>query len=405
MKKAFLLWIVTLIFLPANSQKNLVDSNNDFAFKIYKATKTDNENFFISPLSLNLALSIANEGALGSTRAEIDKLLSIEIPGDKAILYKELMSKTINLQDSAYYECIEETGDKSGGNALLLANSVWINSNSTIEKPYIKTIQDSYFSEVFDFENEKIEEADQRLSNWVSEKTRNKIYINNVLDPGIKLGIVNAIYFKGEWDTEFKKKKTKEKIFHSLDGNRIKLDFMNNRTYYSYYEDANIQCVNLPYHCNQLSMFVILPKERFDINNFETNFNLEYLREIQKHSTNNEVILSLPKFKIESEIRPTNVISNLGFSTMFSSSADFTNISKVDSLTIGEIIHKTFIEIDEKKTEAAAVTEIVIIGYGGGTPAPLPPPKIFNANHPFIFMIVDNRTNAILFFGRFVNLK
>ena len=117
---------------------------------------------------------------------------------------------------------------------------------------------------------------------------------------------------------------------------------------------------------------------------------------------NNEVILSLPKFKIESEIRPTNVISNLGFSTMFSSSADFTNISKVDSLTIGEIIHKTFIEIDEKKTEAAAITEIVIFGYGGGTPAALPPPKIFNANHPFIFMIVDNRTNAILFIGRFV---
>jgi serpin B len=405
MKKTLLLWVVTLSSLHVNSQKNLVDSNNDFAFKIYKATKTDTDNIFISPLSLNLALSIANEGALGSTKAEIDNLLSIEIPGDKAVLYKALISKTINLQDSAYYECIKETGDKSGGNALFLANSIWINNNSTIEKPYIKTIKDSYFSEVFDFENDKISDANQKLSNWVSEKTRNKIYVNNVLDPAIKLGIINAIYFKGEWDTEFKKKKTKEKIFHSLDGNRVKLDFMNNRTFYSYYEDASIQCVTLPYHCNQLSMFVILPKERFGINNFETNFSVEYFKEIQNNNINNEVILSLPKFKIESEIYPTSVISNLGFSTMFSSSADFTNISKIDSLTIGEIIHKTIIEIDEKKTEAAAVTEIVIVGYGGGTPAPLPPPKIFNANHPFIFMIVDNRTNAILFFGRFVNLK
>lgn len=405
MKKTLFLWIVTLSSLQVYSQKNLVDSNNDFAFKIYKATKTDTDNIFISPLSLNLALSVANEGALGSTKAEIDKLLSIEIPGDKALLYKELISKTINLHDSAYYECIKQTEDKSGGNALLVANSIWINSNSTIEKPYIKTVKESYFSEVFDFDNVGIADANEKLSNWVSEKTRNKIYVNNVLYPSTKLSIINAIYFKGEWDTEFKKKKTKEKIFHSLDGNRVKIDFMNNRTYYSYYEDANIQCVNLPYHCNQLSMFVILPNERYGINNFETNFSLEYFKEIRKQSTNNEVILSLPKFKIESEIRPTNVISNLGFSTMFSSSADFTNISKVDSLAIGEIVHKTFIEIDEKKTEAASVTEIVIVGYGGGTPAPLPPPKIFNANHPFIFMIVDNRTNAILFFGRFVNLK
>lgn len=402
MKKTLLLWVITLSSLYVNPQKNLVDSNNDFAFKIYKATKTDSDNIFISPFSLNLALSIANEGALGSTKAEIDRLLSIEIADGKADLYKEFISRTINLQDSAYYECIKETEDKSGGNALLIANSIWINSKSTIEKPYIKTIKDSYFSEVFDFENDKIADANQKLSNWVSERTRNKIYVNNVLNPAIKLSIINAIYFKGEWDIDFKKKKTKEMIFHSLDGKRVKLDFMNNQTYYSYYEDANIQCVNLPYQCNQLSMFVILPKERLGINNFEANFSLEYFREIRKQSTNNEVILSLPKFKIESEIRPTNVISNLGFSTMFSSSADFTNISKVDSLTIGEIIHKTFIEIDEKKTEAAAITEIVIVGYGGGTTAALPPPKIFNANHPFIFMIVDNRTNAILFIGRFV---
>jgi len=397
--------MLTLSSLHVNSQKTLVDSNNDFAFKIYKAAKIDSDNIFISPFSLNLALSIANEGAMGSTKAEIDKLLSLEIPIDKAILYKELISKTINLHDSAYYECIREPGDKSDGNVLLLANSIWINSNSTVEKPYIQTIKESYFSEVFDFENDKIADANQKLSNWVSEKTRNKIYVNNVLDPAIKLGIINAIYFRGEWDTEFKKKKTKEKIFHSLDRNRVKLDFMNNQTYYSYFEDSNIQCVTLPYHCNQLSMFVILPKERFGINSFETNFNLEYFKEIQKHSTNNEVILSLPKFKIESEIYAASVISKLGFSTMFSSSADFTNISKIDSLTIGEIIHKTFIEIDEKKTEAAAMTEIVVIGYGGGSPAPLPPPRIFNANHPFIFMIVDNRTNAILFFGRFVNSK
>jgi serpin B len=115
-------------------------------------------------------------------------------------------------------------------------------------------------------------------------------------------------------------------------------------------------------------------------------------------------MLSLPKFRIESEIKPKQEIIKMGYPVMFSGTADFTGISSIDSLKIDEIIHKTFIEIDEKKTEAVAVSKVdmVIVGYGGGNPPPPPPPKVFNADHPFIFLIKDNRTNAILFAGRFV---
>jgi serpin B len=152
-------------------------------------------------------------------------------------------------------------------------------------------------------------------------------------------------------------------------------------------------------------MIVILPQDRYGILNIEKKLNYDYLKSINQSSYSHEVILSLPKFKIESEILPKEEIINMGYSVMFSDRADFTKMSITDSLKIGRIIHKTFIEIDEKKTEAAAVTkaDMVVIGYGtGGDPPPPPPPKIFNADHPFIFLIVDNRNNAIIFTGRFV---
>lgn len=404
MKKTSIFILIALSFLNANSQNKLVDSNNDFAFKIYKSTKPDSANYFISPFSLNIALSIANEGARGSTRDELDKLLSIKDIDTRAASYKNLIDRTTNLKDSSYYQCIRWTGDKSAGNALFIANSLWINRDSKIEESYIETIKNNYYSEIFDFDKKNISVENQKLSNWVSDKTNNKINEMKGLDSTIKLSIINAIYFRGEWDNAFKKKKTKEKNFYSLNHDRIKKDFMNNQTHYSYYEDSDIQGIKLPYHCNQLSMLVLLPKERYGINLLEQKLNLEYFQQIQQSCSFKEVILSLPKFKIESEINPMNDISKMGYPIMFSPKADFIEISKVDSLRIGSIVHKTFIEIDEKKTEAAALTEVIMVGYGSvESPPPPPPPKIFQANHPFIFIIIDNRTRAILFMGRFVN--
>ena len=152
-------------------------------------------------------------------------------------------------------------------------------------------------------------------------------------------------------------------------------------------------------------MIVILPQERYGILEIEKKLNPYYLKKIKLSSSLDEVILSLPKFKIESEIFPKEEIIKMGYPLMFSNRADFTNMSPGDTLKISRITHKTFIEVDENKTEAAAVTKVdmVEVGYGAvDNPPPPPPPKIFNADHPFIFLIMDNRTGAIIFTGRFV---
>jgi serpin B len=150
-------------------------------------------------------------------------------------------------------------------------------------------------------------------------------------------------------------------------------------------------------------MIVILPQKRYGILETEKKLSIEYLQRIDSLSYSQEVILSFPKFKIQSLIYPKEEIIKMGYPKMFSDQADFAGISRTDALKINKITHKTFIEVNEKTTEAAAVTKVdmVVVGYGAGGDPP-PPPKIFNANHPFIFLIKDNRTGAIVFTGRFV---
>lgn len=405
MKKTLILIFTIIVSTNVFSQELLVESNNDFSFKIYRATKPDSSNFFISPFSLNIALSIANEGAKTSTRQEMDNLLSIGNINNRAYEYKKMIQKTTDLYDSDFKSCIEWSEDKTSKNEIFLANSLWINDAVNIDARFIENINQNYKSEIFSFNKHNVISANKELNVWISKKTNEKIPEIKGLNKDIMLSIVNAIYFMGEWNIPFDIKKTKEKKFHTLNREKIDVKYMRDQSHYRYYEDSDIQSIYLPYKCHQFSMIVILPQKRYGIIDIENKLDREYFKNIDSLSYSHEVILSFPKFKIESEILPKDEIIEMGYPIMFSDKADFTGLSITDSLKINEIIHKTFIEIDEKKTEAAAVTKVdmVVIGYGaGGDPPPPPPPKIFNADHPFIFLIVDNRTKAILFTGRFV---
>lgn len=405
MKRTLILLTGMTITLIIYSQEKLVNSNNDFAFKIYKAAKPDTSNFFISPFSINIALSVANEGAKSTTRQEMDRLLSLQDINDRTSLYNDLIRKTTDIYDSDYKSCIELSGDRTSRNSLFHANSLWINDSFQIDNDFKKNIEENYKSEIFSFNKYNVSSANKKLNYWISEKTNNKITEISGLDKDIMLSIINAIYFMGEWNTPFDTKMTKVKKFHTIKKEKVDVNYMRDQSHYFYHEDNEIQSIYLDYKCHQFSMIVILPRERYGILDIEKKLDPDYLKKIKQSSYFHEVILSLPKFKIESEILPKEEIIKMGCTRMFSNKADFTIMSITDSLKISRIIHKTFIEIDEKKTEAAAVTKVdmVVVGYGaGGDPPPPPPPKIFNANHPFIFLIVDNRTDAILFTGRFV---
>ena len=405
MKKILIVICVMIYAADAYSQEKIVESNNEFAFKIYKATKPDSINFFISPFSINIALSIVNEGAMTSTRQEMDRLLSIRNIDNRTQQYSSLIKRTTDLNDHESKSCFDWPEDTTSKNSIFLANSLWVNDGITIASGFRNMVEANYDSDIFRFNHQNISSANKELNNWVSQKTENKISEIEGFNNGIKLSLVNAIYFMGEWNSPFESKKTKKKKFHTFDKRKVKINFMRDRSHYRYYEDLDLQCIHLPYKCNQFSMIVVLPKKRYGIIDTEKTISVDYLKKIDSLSRYHEVVLSLPKFKIESEIKPKEEITKMGYPEMFSDDADFAGISITDSLKIGEIIHKTFIEIDEKKTEAAAVTKVdlVITALGvGGNPPPPPPPKIFNADHPFIFFIIDNRTNAILFTGRFV---
>lgn len=381
------------------SQENIVDSNNKFSFKIYSATNPKQTNFFISPLSINIALAMTNEGAVNKTRNEIDSLLCLANSKYNTELYQDFIQKTIDLNDSIVRKCTSRYNYTEGENKLYIANSLWIEKNFKIKNDYKRNIKNNFYSNIFYFDSLNVSDANNNLNKWVSENTNNRINHIVNLNKNDKVCILNAVYFMGMWDEKFEKGNTLKKPFTDINKNNLIIDFMNKKSIYKYYEDSLIQSVLIPYKCNQFSMLVLLPKGNIDLPNFENNLNNDYFSRIIKNSNFNLIELSIPKYKIESEVSLGNTLKRMGCSDMFTDSADFSNTSD-SKLKVDVIIHKTFIEIDEEKTEAAAVTAVIRVRGGGSLKEP--EYKIFNADHPFMFIIIDNRTNAILFMGRFV---
>lgn len=401
-------WFISIIVVLStvctfSQKKRFVEANNTFGWNFYKATKPDSSNFFISPFSLNVALALTSEGARESTLSALNKLLVLEGITRKTTQYRELISQTVNVQDSAFQDCLKWSIEKPKGNAFYLANSLWINEDCKVDEDFIKASRFDYFSDVFSFKKESIKQANQNLNQWIAEKTNNKINQISEIDSDTQLGIINAIYFLGEWALPFNPKKTKVKNFHTIEKEKIKVSFLNGQSHYRYFENDDAQFIEIPYSCNQFSMIVALPGKRYAINELEGKLDNDYMSYTINNLKTHEVIFSMPKFKIETELIPKDAIIKMGFPEMFSDVANFSGMSS-SRLKIGKIVHKTLIEVNEKTTEATATTmvEMIVVGYGGGEPPPPPPPpKVFNANHPFIFFIIDNRTKATLFVGRY----
>ena len=398
MKIALLVIAGLLIGGLSYSQTNLVNANNDFAFRFYKFTKPDADNFFISPLSLNIALAIADEGARGTTRKEIENLLGISRIDNKALKYRSLIDSTINLRDNRP----GNNAQTSGRNILNIADAVWYNEKFTIKQRFFDTVTSGYHSEIHSFNPNDIYAANDLLNRWVAEKTNNKIKKIGGIDQFTLMSIINATYFMGKWEREFDESGTRPKKFYSLSHDSANIKFMNIQAPYKYYEDDTLQAVYLPYRFDQFSMLVMLPHARYGINKLENILDSDYYNKIRNKATSKEVILSFPRFKIETELHLKDKLEELGYSDMFSVDADFSGITDKKPVYCSDIIHKTYIETDEKKTEAAAVSEVVINYTSAAQVRFVVPPKVFNADHSFVFFIIDNRTLAILFMGRFV---
>jgi len=371
-------------------QTDMAGSLNSFSFDLYKQLKSDKGNLFFSPFSIDVALLMVREGAKLDTKTGFDKVLHIDS----------------NLNDKDAHDFILSLKSfKSNTNQLNVSNSIWIRNNYKIKTDFQNKIQTNYFADVFHVNFTDQSSSATKINKWASQKTNN--LIKNLISPNqitasTKLVLINAIYFVDKWDKQFEKYLTKKDDFYGVNNDTVKIDFMHESGYYEYFENADFQFISKDYAGKDKSFCMILPKKRYGISSIDASMDKLILDSIFKHATSTLVDLSMPKFKLEASYSLNESLSKLGLRKAFANDANFSGISTSSRLKINKVIHKTYIEVNEEKTEAAAATSIDctdgLIPYDELAPKP----KVFNANHPFMFMIIDTQTKGIIFMGRYV---
>ncbi|MBP7503798.1 MAG: helix-turn-helix domain-containing protein [Prolixibacteraceae bacterium] len=366
-----------------NAQTNDYSSSlNHYSFDLYRNAKVEKENLFLSPLSTYYALLMLHEGSKKNTKDEFEKVLYLNNSG--------------SLMNNYLHHIASESGKFPD---LKVSNAIWLDTSLVVEGEYSKSVSQKYFSDFKQTEFANKEAALSDMNRWVSEKTNgriNEIVSESEIDAHVKLMISNVVYFKGEWLLKFDKKKTTSAPFFTNLENQYKIDFMNMFESLRYFENNEYQFISKPYKNSDLSFCVILPKELFGIEEIEKKMNNDFLNEILDSSYYVKTALSIPKLKLESSDELSSALISAGLKTAFTSDADFSGITKEAPVQLSKVLHKTWFELDEEKTEAAAATEAGVRITG------LPSYKVFKADHPFVFFVVDNQSKAILFLGRYV---
>ena len=388
-----LLWISTGFISSAvvtPGMDELCRGNNKFCFDLYDQLIKENKgNIFFSPYSISTALAMTYAGARGVTEKEMAKVLHFTLSREK------LHSAFFEL--SSLMKEIQEKGDV----ALSVANSLWIQKDFKLEKSFLKTTDKFYGAVPFlvDFVNDR-ENTRKRINLWVEEKTNEKIknlIPGGVLDNLTRLVLTNAIYFKGNWITKFKKSQTKKMPFWIDLENKKDVDTMFLTHTFKYREKENLQVLEMPYTGEDLSMLVILPSKEYGIKNLEKELRNSTLQNWMSGLYRIKVKVYFPKFKMTSKFNMKKTFQAMGMGNAFSRNANFSGMSE-KPLKISEIIHKAFVEVNEEGTEAAAATAVIMKRIVSVRPKPRIPE--FRADHPFIFMIMERSTGSILFMGR-----
>lgn len=376
---------------PLNeSEKKIVSLNANFAIKLFKEVNRleGDQNIVLSPLSVSYALGMTVNGANGQTRE--DMLKTLELYGltmdDINQSYYSLMDLLINLDPKVTYE---------------IANSIWYRNTWQFEQSFIEVCKKYFDALVTGLDFNDVENSKRIINNWVKEKTKGKIEeIVEEIDQATIMFLINAIYFKALWTYQFDPKHTKDDYFYKLNGDRQSCKLMNLEARLKYYEDVDLQVVDLPYGDRKYSMTVILPKTSDSFKEIIKDISIEKVNYWIQSLRSDSIALWLPRLKNEYKISLKETLENLGMSIAFSGSADFSNMHKCNCLYIHDVLHKTFIEVDEKGTEAAAVTSVEMreTSY---TP---PKVKMMRIDRPFIFMMRENQSGTILFIGKIIEL-
>ena len=377
-----------------NNEKPLenIELSGDFDVDIFRQTfvnMPEATNTVISPLSIKIAMAMAAEGASGNTLTEIQEILGID-EGTK-LEVKELIEQIENDEDIVFD----------------IANSFWGKEGLEFDPEYITILEQYYSAEVDEVDFTDLA-TNKLLNDWVSENTNDKIKTIVSKEETLRSYVavlINAIYFNAKWSLQFDEEDTQKDNFSVLDGSTTEVDLMYLDSDFNYYEDEEIQAISLPYgESEKYAMKVYLPKAEIDFVDFITSLNAEKLFEWNEGFSYEEGIIKLPKFKIEcSNNGFVDILRELGIKDAFiPGTADFSKMtaSRKSDVYIDKIIHKTYIDVTEEGTEAAAVTGI----FMAGTSAPSEE-QPFNmiVNRPFLFIIEDTEDGNILFMGAILN--
>lgn len=372
-----------LVLTAVEQEKAEID--NRFAFELFRAATASlgtNENAMLSPLSVGMALAMTNNGAAGETRKAIEK----------ALKFDNFDTDDIN----AYYRKLAaDLPQLDPRTTLDIANSIWYRQGFDVLPGFLDVNKEFYKAEVnaLDFAGPG---APNVINNWVSNKTKKKI--PTIIDGGIPgdmmMYLINAVYFKGAWEQRFDKKQTEKGTFTRANGTTLQTDFMHVKRTFNVAATDVVEAIELPYGEKKFSMVVLKPRAGVDFARLT-----EKLRGTDLWSTLAssfsplEVQLALPKFKFSYENKLNDELNDMGMGIAFTPAADFSGIS-VAPLTISEVKHKSFIEVNEEGTEAAAVTSVGMIMTS------LPQVYTFNVDRPFLFAIREVTTGLILFIGQ-----
>mgnify|MGYP000201799092 CR=1 FL=1 len=377
--------------LPAADQPELTRGNTAFALDLHRRLAEKPGNLFVCPLSLSTALAMTYAGARGETATQMAGVLHFELPPER--LHPAFAAMLAKL----------DAPDCGTGHRLHVANALWVQSGYTLLPEFLAVGRAGYRAglESLDFVADT-EGARQTINNWVAARTEQKI--QELIGPGIlsqttRLVLTNAIYFKGAWAARFDPQATHDAPFTLADGRQVSAPLMFQEGEFGYFEQPELQGLELAYAGDRFSMVILLPRTPVELSRLERSLSPERLNEWLGGLSRQKVRVWLPRFSVTAEFRLDEALRAMGMRDAFDPSrADFSGMDGTRNLYIGAVLHKAFVEVNEEGTEAAGASAVVMKLRA----TPEPPPS-FRADHPFLFLIRDLGTGSVLFTGRLAN--
>ena len=376
----------------------VVAGNTRFALDVYARLREGDGNRFFSPYSISTALAMTFAGARGDTARQMADTLHFSLPPDKLHPAFHALIDHVNGQQPA----------SGRGYSLLTANALWGQKGDHFLPPFLDLTRDSYDAEFrgVDFRHDA-ENARLEINAWVEKKTETKIKDlvgPSDLSPDTSLVLTNAIYFKAGWLFPFPTAFTrKDGTFTGPGGKKITVPMMGQKHEFAYHDGGSFQLLELPYESNELSMVVLLPKAAEGLPGLEASLNEADLNQWMGKVSRKQVEVEFPRFSLTESLRLADLLARMGMPLAFDASkADFSGMNGKRDHAISQVIHKAFVDVNEKGTEAAAATGLVMKRSSAMMPTQ---PVSFKADHPFVFLIREKSTGSLLFLGRVVEPK